>query len=81
MSPMPTALSNNSTGCCSDTLFIGTVYLPGQGVSFNTNQAMEDVGSIYVGDWNVQSGNHPNPAVTYDTAGGAKAVTDIRIVE
>jgi len=80
-SPMPIALSNNSTGCCTDTLVIGTIYLPGQSVVFNSNQALEDVGSVYVGDWNVQSGAHPNPVVTNDPAAGAVLRTDIRIVE
>jgi hypothetical protein len=80
-SPMPIALSNNSTGCCTDTLVIGTIYLLGQSVVFNSNQALEDVGSVYVGDWNVQSGAHPNPVVTNDPAAGAVLRTDIRIVE
>ncbi len=81
VSPMPTALSNSSTGCCSDTLFVGSIFLPGQAVNFGTNQACEDVGSVYVGDWNVQSGAHPNPVVTYDIAGGAFVTTELRLVE
>src|SRR5205807_364491 len=80
-SPMPTALSNAATGCCSDTLFLGTVYLPGQQVSFATNQAMEDVGMVYVGDWDVQSGNHPNPMVQFDGAVAAPLQTILRLVE
>jgi Flp pilus assembly protein TadG len=80
-SPMPTALSNSTTGCCSDTLFLGTVYLPGQAVSFATNQAMEDVGMVYCGDWNVQSGNHPNPMVQFDSASAAPLQTILRLVE
>jgi len=31
---------------------------------------MEDAGSIYCGNWQVQSGNHPNPVVSFD-AGNA----------
>ena len=80
-SPMPTALSNSTTGCCSDTLFLGTVYLPGQQVSFATNQAMEDVGMVYVGNWDVQSGNHPNPMVQFDGAVAAPLQTILRLVE
>src|SRR5205807_5189999 len=80
-SPMPTALSNSTTGCCSDTLFLGTVYLPGQQVSFATNQAMEDVGMVYVGNWDVQSGNHPNPMVQFDAAVAAPLQTILRLVE
>jgi hypothetical protein len=80
-SPMPTGLSNGSTGCCSDTLFLGTVYLPGQQISFATNQAMEDAGSIYCGQWNVQSGNHPNPLVTYDASAAGLVTPTLRLVE
>lgn len=74
-------LSNGSTGCCSDALFVGMVFLPSQTVSFSTNQAMEDVGQIYCGDWLVQSGNHPNPLVTHDTGSSAFQAEILRLVE
>ena len=80
-SPTPIALGNYSTGCCSDTLFVGTVFLPGQEVFFGTNQAIEDVGSVYVGTWDVQSGNHPNPMITYDPATTAQEPEQLRLVE
>lgn len=79
--PMPVALSNSSTGCCSDSLFIGTVFLPGQEISFATNQAMEDVGQVYCGLWNVQSGNHPNPLVTRDATDTALQAELLRLAE
>jgi Tfp pilus assembly protein PilX len=77
----PTALSNNDTGCCTVTLFTGTIFLPNQQVNFNANQALEDVGSVYVGDWEVQSGNQPNPVVTYDTNATEFIPTLLRIAE
>jgi len=80
-SSYPTALSNSTTGCCSDTIFLGTVFLPGQTISFNSNQAMEVVGEAYCGDWEVQSGDHPNPAVTYDSNGAAYVVSTLRLAE
>lgn len=80
-SPMPIALSNGATGCCSDSLFVGSIYLPGQEVSFNTNQALEDAGSVYCGNWQVQSGNHPNPAVSYDAGDTAFVAEILRLVE
>lgn len=80
-SPMPIALQNNLTGCCSDTLFIGSIFLPGQEISFATNQAMEDVGQIYCGDWQVQSGNHPNPLVQHDSFDTAFQAELLRLVE
>lgn len=79
--PMPVALSNGSTGCCSDTLFLGSIFLPGQQVSFSTNQAMEDAGQVYCGDWQVQSGNHPNPAVSFDANDTANVAEVLRLVE
>jgi hypothetical protein len=79
--PMPVALSNSSTGCCSDSLFIGTVFLPGQEISFSTNQAMEDVGQVYCGLWDVQSGNHPNPLVTRDASDQALVAEQLRLAE
>lgn len=80
-SPMPVALSNGSTGCCSDTLFVGSIFLPGQEVNFSTNQALEDAGSVYCGNWQVQSGNHPNPAVSYDAGDTAFVAEVLRLVE
>ena len=81
VSPMPVALNNGTTGCCSDTLFVGAIFLPGQQITFSTNQAMEDAGSVYCGNWQVQSGNHPNPMVSYD-AGDAGLVGELlRLVE
>jgi Putative Flp pilus-assembly TadE/G-like len=80
-SPMPVALSNGSTGCCSDTLFVGSIFLPGQEINFTTNQAMEDAGSVYCGNWQVQSGNHPNPAVSFDSADTAFVAEVLKLVE
>ncbi len=80
-STTPIALSNGSTGCCSDTIFLGTVFLPGQEVSFSTNQAMEVVGSSYCGDWEVQSGDHPNPVVTYDANAASDVESALRLTE
>ncbi|HEV7677524.1 MAG TPA: Tad domain-containing protein [Candidatus Dormibacteraeota bacterium] len=79
--PMPTVISNGLTGCCSDSVFLGTIFVPGQGVSFGTNQAMEVVGSVYCGQWDVQSGNHLNPMVTYDAGAAAYVVSGMRLAE
>lgn len=81
VNPMPIALENTDTGCCSDTLFVGTVFLPDQQINFSSNQSMEDVGSVYCGQWDVQSGNHPNPIVTYDPAAVGGVVPILRLVE
>jgi Flp pilus assembly protein TadG len=80
-SPMPLVLQNNLTGCCSDTLFVGSVFVPGQEISFASNQAMEDVGQIYCGDWQVQSGNHPNPLVQHDSFDTSNQAELLRLVE
>jgi type II secretory pathway pseudopilin PulG len=80
-SPMPTVITNGSNGCCSDSVFLGTIFVPDQGISYSTNQAMEDVGSVYCGQWDVQSGNHPNPMVTYDAGAAAYVVSGMRLAE
>jgi hypothetical protein len=80
-SPMPVALTNGSKGCCSTSLFVGSIFLPGQQISFGTNQALEDAGSVYCGDWQVQSGNHPNPMVSFDAGGTANVAELLRLVE
>jgi Putative Flp pilus-assembly TadE/G-like len=77
----PVALTNGSTGCCSDTLFVGAVFLPGQEIMFKSNQSMEDVGQIYCGYWAVSSGNHPNPVVTHDNSATDLLVETLRLVE
>lgn len=79
--PMPVALSNGSTGCCSETLFVGTIFLPGQEVNFATNQTLYDAGSIYCGNWQVQSGNHTNPMVSFDAGDTAFVAEVLRLVE
>jgi hypothetical protein len=81
VTPMPTALSNGTTGCCSDALFVGSIFLPGQQISFGTNQAMEDAGSVYCGNWQVQSGNHPNPVVSFDAGNAAYLAEALKLVE
>ena len=80
-SPMPVVLSNSSKGCCSDTLFVGSVFLPGQEVNLNSNQSMEVAGQVYCGNWQVQSGNHPNPAVSFDASDIAFVAEILRLVE
>jgi Putative Flp pilus-assembly TadE/G-like len=77
----PIALTDGSTGCCSDTLFVGSVFLPGQEIMFKSNQSMEDVGQIYCGYWAVSSGNHPNPVVTHDNGATDLLLETLRLVE
>jgi Flp pilus assembly protein TadG len=80
----PIALQNTSKGLAGtlpDTLFIGTIFLPGQQIYFNSNESLEDVGSIYCGYWNVSSGNHPNPVVQHDNNATDLLVETLRLVE
>ena len=78
---MPEVLTNGSTGCCSDTLFVGSIFVPGQEISFNTNQALEGAGQVYCGGWAVQSGNHPNPAVSFDAGDTDSIAEALKLVE
>jgi hypothetical protein len=45
------------------------------------NIALEDAGSVYCGDWQVQSGNHPNPAVSFDAGDTANVREGLGLVE
>ncbi|MFZ2033491.1 MAG: pilus assembly protein TadG-related protein [Candidatus Dormiibacterota bacterium] len=79
----PVVLTNGSKGGGgkSDTLFIGGIFVPGQEISYTTNQTIQDAGSVYCAWWDVQSGNHPNPTVDFD-AGNASYVGEVlRLVE
>lgn len=84
-SPPPVAITNKSTGRSGGTshvtLFVGALFLPGQQISYGTNQAIEDAGQVYVDQWNVQSGNHPNPTVAYDPQGVPYVAEILRLVE
>lgn len=45
----------------------GTIYMPAGTVSATNNGSIRiDAGQAIVGTWDVQSGNHPNPEITYD---------------
>jgi len=46
-----------------------------------TNQALEDAGQVYCGDWQVQSGNHPKPAVSFDAGATDNVAEAIKFVE
>jgi hypothetical protein len=75
------SLSNGTTGCCSDTMITGSVYMPAGSISFRTNQTVEVTGQTTCGSWNVQSGNHPNPIVTYDPSNVPQLPEQLRLVE
>ena len=53
----------------------------GHAISYTTNQSGEDVGSIYGGAWNVQSGAQPNPMVSFDAGDAAYVAEALRLVE
>jgi hypothetical protein len=51
---------------------VGTVYIPDGLASTGQNAYWEATGQVITGDWEVQSGNHPNPDVTYSAAASAQ---------
>lgn len=80
----PTAnvtLSQGSNGCCRIYGMTGSVEMPGGTISLGTNAALEILGQATVQNWDVQSGNHPNPAVIYDPANIPDIAEALRIVE
>ena len=51
---------------------VGTVFIPDGTASTDTNASWEATGQVITGDWEVQSGNHPNPDITYSAANNAQ---------
>jgi hypothetical protein len=63
---------------------VGTVYIPDGTVTTTSNAYWEATGQVICGDWQVQSGNHPNPDVTYnagDSAQQTPTTPTLRIAE
>jgi Flp pilus assembly protein TadG len=79
--PMPTVLTNAANGCCSDTLFVGNIFVPDQQVTYGPNQDIENIGGVYCGNWSVSSGNHPNPLASYDEVNSSYLLPNDRLVE
>jgi hypothetical protein len=50
---------------------VGTVYIPDGTASTGQNAYWEATGQVICGDWEVQSGNHTNPDVTYSAGASA----------
>jgi Flp pilus assembly protein TadG len=59
----------------------GTVYMPDGTVSIGQNCIINITGQAVVGTWNVQSGNHPNPDVTYSASVDATTIPALRLTE
>jgi hypothetical protein len=63
------------------TLFVGSVFLPGQEVSLNSNQSMDVAVQVYCSNRQVQSGDHPSSAVSFDASDIAFVPEMLRLVE
>lgn len=61
-----TTLTAQGPGCCPEYDLTGAIYLPSGLATTSTNAAFNIDGQAIVYQWNVQSGNHVNPDVTYD---------------
>lgn len=59
----------------------GTTYLPGGTFSVGQNAFVYIQGQAIVNQWNVQSGNHPNPDIQWDASRLASLTEILRIVE
>lgn len=59
----------------------GTLYIPTGSVTVDTNAYLDVVGQAIVNSWNVQSGNHANPDITYDASRSAQMREVLRLVE
>ena len=59
----------------------GTLYLPSGTMSVTSNATLGIDGQAIVNSWNVQSGNHANPVITYDPGGTATEREVLQLVE
>jgi hypothetical protein len=59
----------------------GTTYLPGGTFAVGQNAFVYIDGQAIVNQWNVQSGNHPNPDIQWDSSRLASLTEILRIVE
>jgi Putative Flp pilus-assembly TadE/G-like len=57
--------SGSSSGAWNMT---GVIWMPTGTVTINNKVALEETGQVVVGTWNDQSGNHPNPAISYNAS-------------
>jgi hypothetical protein len=63
---------------------VGTVYIPDGTATTTSNASWEVTGQVICGDWQVQSGDHPNPDVTYSAGNSAQltpATPTLRLAE
>lgn len=70
-----------SPGCCRVYDFFGAVDMPSGNASIRKNAALEITGQTVVSNWDVQSGNHPNPVVTYAPGDNPQNPEVLRLVE
>ena len=59
----------------------GTVYMPTGTMSIGQNALLNIQGQVIVNQWNVQSGNHTNPEITYQKAAVAAQREVLQTVE
>jgi Flp pilus assembly protein TadG len=59
----------------------GTVYMPSGTMSVTSNATLGIQGQAIVNDWNVQSGDHANPVISYDPSGNATQREVLQLVE
>ncbi|MFN2452229.1 MAG: Tad domain-containing protein [Candidatus Dormibacteria bacterium] len=70
-----------SPGCCREYDLSGAVYMPSGTLRARKNAAIEITGQSIVYTWDVQSGNHPNPVVTYAPGVNPTVPEVLRLVE
>lgn len=70
-------INNNGTYLATS----GTVYMPGGTFFVGQNAFVFIQGQAIVNQWNVQSGNHPNPDIQWDSTRMASVTEILRLVE
>lgn len=70
-----------SPGCCRLYQLTGAAYMPSGTMKARKNAAIEVTGQTIVYNWDVQSGNHPNPLVTFAPNVDPQIPEVLRLVE
>lgn len=76
-----TGASFNISNTNTTVTLTGTLYMPNGAVNVGQNAFIFVDGQAIADTWNVQSGNHPNPDISYDAARDADFLEILQLVE
>jgi hypothetical protein len=76
------SLSSGGGGSTSGVYSVtGVIWLPTGSVKAGNKVALEDTGQVICNSWDVQSGNHQNPGVSYDSSLAPSQIETLTLTE